>query len=57
VTKIVPAPTKNMKIELADTKEDAYANFVDSIRNPGTKLRYVRYLEKFLNLIPSVKSF
>ncbi|MBS1268516.1 MAG: hypothetical protein MAG458_01245 [Nitrosopumilus sp.] len=42
-----------MKIELKDIDESSYSNFLDSIRNAGTKRGYVRNLRKFLNLIPN----
>jgi len=53
VTKIVPTPNRNMKIELDDLKEDPYSNFIESIQSSETKRMYVRNLRKFLELIPN----
>ena len=41
-----------MKIELGGMKNDTYSNFVESIRNAGTRRHYTRNFEQFLNLIP-----
>ena len=41
-----------MKIELGGIKNDVYSNFVESIRNAGTRRHYTRNLDQFMNLIP-----
>jgi len=53
VTKIVPDPNIGMKIELTNTSENVYANFLDYMKSSETKRMYVRNLRKFLNLIPN----
>ena len=40
-------------IELEDSKENVYDNFLESMRSFETKRMYVRNLKKFLNLIPN----
>lgn len=52
VTQIVPDPNRSM-IELEDSRENSYDNFVESIRSPETKRMYVRNLKMFLDLIPN----
>ncbi len=52
VTEIVPLTNNSMKIGLDNMENNAYSNFIDSIRNPETKRGYVRNLKRFLNLIP-----
>ena len=53
MTKIDPYTNKCVKIDIESMGEDAYSNFVESIRNPGTRRHYERNLEQFLNLIPN----
>ena len=53
VTEIDPSTTrKYMKIELDITENDAYTNFVESIRSDETRRGYTRNLTRFLNMIP-----
>jgi len=52
VTKIVPDTNTGM-IELEDSKENVYDNFLQSMRSSETKRMYVRNLKKFLDLIPN----
>ena len=40
-------------IELENSKENIYDNFLESIRSSETKRMYVRNLKKFLILIPN----
>jgi hypothetical protein len=40
-------------IELEDSRENIYDNFLESMRSPETKRSYVRNLKTFLNLIPN----
>ena len=40
-------------IELEDSKENVYDNFLQSMRSSETKRMYVRNLKKFLDLIPN----
>jgi hypothetical protein len=42
-----------MKIDMENTREDVYANFLDYMKSPETKRMYTRNLGKFLNLIPN----
>ena len=42
-----------MKLNITDIESTAYQNFIDYIRNPKTKLKYISDLKKFLDLIPS----
>ena len=52
VTQIIPDPNTSM-LELEDSKENAYDNFLESMRSSETKRMYVRNLKMFLNLIPN----
>lgn len=53
VTEIDPSITRRyMKIELDATENDAYTNFVESIRSDETRRGYTRNLTRFLNMIP-----
>jgi len=40
-------------IELEDSEENPYDNFLESMRSSETKRMYVRNLKMFLNLIPN----
>ncbi|HSA76496.1 MAG TPA: hypothetical protein VLE02_03020 [Nitrosarchaeum sp.] len=51
MTEIDPPISNSMKIEL-DVENNAYSNFIESIRNPETKRGYTRNLKRFLELIP-----
>jgi len=52
VTQIIPALNSGM-IKLEDVGENNYSNFLESMRSSETKRMYIRYLKKFLNLIPN----
>jgi hypothetical protein len=52
VTQIVPDHNPDM-IELENSRENIYDNFLESMRSSETKRMYVRNLRKFLNLIPN----
>jgi len=51
VTEIDPSISNSVTIKFEDMENNAYSNFIDSIRNSETKRGYTRNLKRFLELI------